>query len=243
MFGLSAFFYASISALVIGDNTGLFLLVLAIGTFASLFGGSLFLNKERMESTYSIIPGGSPRENERALPRHSRSRSSASAGSAGERDYTDTEEMYNFEGGENANGEEEVERGRTTRSNLNGSNLSAPASSRHNKKSSILIKQAGEAIKKYKQDNILVETGTFGLFRIFDYYLLMFVMFCCTGTGIMWINSVGTVVGEFHSFFLSSLGQQDADKLELVTLAEYNKIGGKVTLLQSHQTSLLSIFK
>lgn len=28
-----------------------------------------------------------------------------------------------------------------------------------------------------------------------------------------------------------------------VTLAEYNNVGGKITRLQSHQTSLLSLFK
>jgi hypothetical protein len=154
-----------------------------------------------MESSYSLIPGASPREAGRTLSRHSRSRSSASAGSAGERDFIDDEEMYNFEeGGESGHGEEVAERGRSIRSNSNGSSLLAPVI-KHQKRSSILVKQAGEAITRMKQENILVETGTLGLFKIPDYYLLMIVMFCCTGTGIMWINSVGTVVGEFCSSF------------------------------------------
>lgn len=153
-----------------------------------------------MENVYSLLPGASPREAERTLLRHSRSRSSASAGSAGERVSLDNDEELDDFGGGEGDIEIEIERGRRTRSASNGSTLlnvsSRPGT--HQKRSSILVKQAGEAIARVKQESILVETGSLGLFKIPDYYLLMIVAYCCTGTGIMWINSVGTVVGEYR---------------------------------------------
>ena len=39
------------------------------------------------------------------------------------------------------------------------------------------------------------DIGGISLLKVSDYYLLMVVTFCLTGTGLMWINSVGTVVG------------------------------------------------
>lgn len=234
-YGLSAFLYASISALLIGDNTELFLLVLAIGTFASLFGAGILLTNTRMETAYSLIPGGSPLQPERALLRHSRRRSSASGGTAGERDLSDDEEeMDDLSHDDGVAGVAEynevdttITRGRTARSNSNGSSLLAPSSSintpnrpggNHKKQSSILVKQAGEAITRIKQDNILVETGALGLFKVPDYYLLMIVAFCCTGTGIMWINSVGTVVGESsnHPFFRLALWGRKSERKGLI---------------------------
>lgn len=77
------------------------------------------------------------------------------------------------------------------------SGLVAPSrTSAHQKQSSIALKTAMDTRLKEKHDNGTVETTSIGLFRVPDYYLLMLVAFACTGTGIMWINSVGTVVGE-----------------------------------------------
>lgn len=197
-YGLSAFLYASISGLIIGDNTELFLLVLAIGTFASLFGAGILLTNTRMEHAYSLLPGGSPVSPERTLLRRSsrsRSRSTASADTAGEgilEGLDETEELDELEE------EGDHPRGRQSQSNPS---LRIGGSS-HKKQSSILVKQAIEAKERNKQDNIMIETGSLGLFKVPDYYLLMIVAFCCTGTGIMWINSVGTVVGKFQTGFI-----------------------------------------
>lgn len=187
-YGLSAFLYASISGLIIGDNTELFLLVLAIGTFVSLFGAGVLLTGTRMQTAYSLLPGGSPPEPERTLLRRSTSRSTGSTGTVGERDGSidDEQETELFD--------ESEERGRPRA--WSGSSLLPQRVGAHKKKSSILVKQAGEALERAKKETMLVETGSLGLFKVPDYYLLMLVAFCCTGTGIMWINSVGTVVGE-----------------------------------------------
>lgn len=178
-YGLSAFLYANISGLIIGDNTELFLLVLAIGTFASLFGAGVLLTKTRMEHAYSLLPGSSPTVPERNLLRRSRSRSRSTI--SVEPHFDDPREAE--EQGDGSVSEEENLRGRPR--------------GVHKKQSSILVKQAGEAIARVKKENILVETGSLGLFKVPDYYLLMIVAFACTGTGIMWINSVGTVVGRY----------------------------------------------
>lgn len=180
---------------MIGDNTELFLLVLAIGTFASLFGAGLLLTNARMEHAYSLLPGASPQVPERNLLRRSRSRSRS----------TISGEVV-VQASEDANSEDEVEydiideEGQRGRPRLSSGSSLLPSSGRtgaHKKQSSILVKQAGEAITRNKMENILVETGSLGLFKVPDYYLLMIVAFACTGTGIMWINSVGTVVGRF----------------------------------------------
>lgn len=40
------------------------------------------------------------------------------------------------------------------------------------------------------------DTGGLMLFKKVDYWLIMIITFAATGTGLMWINNVGTVVGE-----------------------------------------------
>jgi hypothetical protein len=208
-YGLSAFLYATISALLIGDNTDLFLLVLATGTFLSLFIAGLMLTKERMSLAYELVPGGltlaSPSSNSTALRRsrsRSVSRSTASVGDAGEDDDIEhhNESGIVFEVTEDDD-EALLQGGRGgAQVPSSTSPLYTPLrASRHKPRSSILIKQSLEGKDVPSHGDIQgVETSSLGLFRIPDYYILMIVAFACTGTGIMWINSVGTVVGESY---------------------------------------------
>lgn len=43
------------------------------------------------------------------------------------------------------------------------------------------------------------DTGGLMLFKHVDYWYLMVIALCTTGTGLMWINNVGTIVGEHVS--------------------------------------------
>ncbi|KAF2762334.1 MFS transporter [Pseudovirgaria hyperparasitica] len=55
-FGLSAFFFSTISSIVFPDNTSGFLLLLAIGTSAIVFGSIFFLHIVPAHSPYTAIP-------------------------------------------------------------------------------------------------------------------------------------------------------------------------------------------
>ena len=56
-YGLSAFFYATVSSLAFGDNPSKLLLLLAAGTFSMCFVGFFFLRVVSHPSGYSAIPG------------------------------------------------------------------------------------------------------------------------------------------------------------------------------------------
>lgn len=55
-FGLSAFAFTLISGFAFPDNTANYLLMLAIGTFSMVFGGSLFLRMHPPQSPYAAVP-------------------------------------------------------------------------------------------------------------------------------------------------------------------------------------------
>lgn len=55
-FGLSAFFFATISSLAFEDETGHFLLLLAVGTFAMCFVGFFFLQVIPHPQSYRALP-------------------------------------------------------------------------------------------------------------------------------------------------------------------------------------------
>ncbi len=57
-FGLSAFFFATISSVAFEDETGHFLLLLAIGTFAICFVGFFFLRVVPYSPSYLAVPTG-----------------------------------------------------------------------------------------------------------------------------------------------------------------------------------------
>lgn len=55
-FGLSAFFFATVSSLAFEDETGHFLLLLAVGTFAMCFVGFFFLRVIPHPQSYHALP-------------------------------------------------------------------------------------------------------------------------------------------------------------------------------------------
>ena len=77
--------------------------------------------------------------------------------------------------------------------------LSAPSS-----RSTSATRQSSESTRERPTDFEKIRSrlggrdiGGLNLFTSLDYWLLTLVGFCLTGTGLMWINSVGTVVCEF----------------------------------------------
>ena len=70
-FGLSAFFFATISQFAFADDTTDFLLLLAIGTFTMAFVGFFFLRVVHHPSAYSAVPthGGRGRNDMNPLQR------------------------------------------------------------------------------------------------------------------------------------------------------------------------------
>lgn len=56
-FGLSAFFFSTLSAMAFKDNTSHFLLLLAVGTAVITFTSTFFLRLLPYSGTYSSIPG------------------------------------------------------------------------------------------------------------------------------------------------------------------------------------------
>lgn len=63
-FGLSAFFFATISSLAFEDETGQFLLLLAIGTFAMCFVGFFFLRVVPHPQSYQALPESARRHSQ-----------------------------------------------------------------------------------------------------------------------------------------------------------------------------------
>ena len=140
-YGLSAFFYSSIAAWLVADDTQAFLVILAAGTFISLFGSGLFLTPDLIQTAYAPLPS-SPTSSQPLY----RTRSTST--SAEERPIeSPTEDL-----------EQEVEDKMEARRNT--------------------------------------DLGGISLLKVNDYWALMLLGFCLTGTGLMWINSVGTVVGK-----------------------------------------------
>ena len=69
-FGLSAFFFSSISTVAFPDNTSSFLLMLAIGTFGMTFISSFFLRVIPHPSIYSAVSSGEYRGDPRSNRLH-----------------------------------------------------------------------------------------------------------------------------------------------------------------------------
>ena len=67
-FGLSAFFFSSLSSLAFPDNTTDFLLLLAIGTFAMCFVSVFFIHVVPHSPPYSAIPTSEGRGRSRSNP-------------------------------------------------------------------------------------------------------------------------------------------------------------------------------
>lgn len=140
-YGLSAFFYSSIAGWLVADDTQAFLVILAAGTFISLFGSGLFLTPDRIQDAYAPVPT-TPSSSQRLYRTRSAS-TSADEPQAVESPMDDLEQDI----------EDKAEGRRNT------------------------------------------DLGGISLFKVDDYWALMLLTFCLTGTGLMWINSVGTVVG------------------------------------------------
>lgn len=140
-YGLSAFFYSSIAGWLVADDTQAFLVILASGTFISLFGSGLFLTPDRIQNAYAPVPT-TPSSNQRLY--RTRSTSTAADEPPIESPTDDLEQEV----------EDKLEGKRNT------------------------------------------DQGGISLLKVNDYWALMLLTFCLTGTGLMWINSVGTVVGK-----------------------------------------------
>ena len=82
-FGLSAFFFSSLSSLAFPDDTALFLLLLAIGTFLMAFLSSFFLRVIPHSQNYVALPTHEEHERSRSNPLH-RTRSGGSKRSIGQ---------------------------------------------------------------------------------------------------------------------------------------------------------------
>ena len=90
-FGLSAFFFSTVSTLAFRDDTGRFLLVLAVGTSCLVFVSSFFLQILPSSSSYSSIPDQEfGNESEEGLLRRSKSAEHrrSSSGEIGTHDAT-----------------------------------------------------------------------------------------------------------------------------------------------------------
>jgi MFS family permease len=80
-FGLSAFFWTTLSAFLFGEDTSAYLLLLAIGATALVAIGMVFLKIMPVTSSYEVLPGGESDSNRlRRTSSHSRHSSKASTG-------------------------------------------------------------------------------------------------------------------------------------------------------------------
>ena len=162
-YGLSAFFYSSIAAWLVADDTQAFLVILAAGTFISLFGSGLFLTSDRIQDAYLPIP---------MTP-------------------SSTQRLYRTRSASTAADEDPVE--------------SSP-------------EDLEQEIEDKAESRRNTDLGGISLFKVQDYWALMLLTFFLTGTGLMWINSVGTVVGECDSYTYikgrSDLGDSHAGAIQ-----------------------------
>lgn len=155
-YGLSAFVYATISGYISGDDTAAFLLILAVGTFSSLLGSSIFLTPQRMQAAFS--PTSHPSPSPFSSPTTTTALQAAEYRSLGEaREHVETAETILDEDGNDVVGDIEE-------------NKAYGAASSH-----------GPPRRRSvgKDDDI----GGVGLFKSLDYWMMMLVTFCLTGTG------------------------------------------------------------
>ncbi|KAI9760387.1 MAG: hypothetical protein M4579_001683 [Chaenotheca gracillima] len=195
-FGLSAFFFSSLSSLVFPNDTSDFLLVLSIGTFTLIFVSFFFLRVIPPQPRYSVIPDHGTRSGSSSSQLH-RTKSGESRQSAGRYSHepgTETDDARP----EGDAGDDDAAPKRP--SSLKGA--SEPDDGGMDETSSLMSKstasgpgdvpfegQATESKDEHSQHH--VDIKGLALFSTFEFWQILALLGLLTGVGLMTINNIG----------------------------------------------------
>lgn len=192
-FGLSAFFYSSLSHWLFPGNTGDYLLLLAFGSMASMLLGLTLVKITPTEAAVATnaVNGVDGRRRSFGSPGYSRQRSSSDIGSRAT--IWDRPESLSAEASDD---ESEIPR----QDLASGSRSRAPlsdtqASEELDPESQGLLTGRNESKNRSAKDTRpeVIDISGRELFKQVDFYLIFSVMTLVSGAGLLLINNVGTI--------------------------------------------------
>ncbi|KAK2746783.1 hypothetical protein FQN57_002825 [Myotisia sp. PD_48] len=177
-FGLSAFFFSTLSALAFKDDTSLFLLVLAVGTSSLIFVSTFFLHVFPSIQSYSSVPEVGSRYD----PESSRLRRTSA--SENRRNSDQSNRNYAISSSE----EEPQLRPNQPDSHVAVTNMDETSSlmSRSSSSTEYNLKPSPS------NDSLYTDVRGFAILLTLDFWLMFLLLGISTGIGLMTINNIGT---------------------------------------------------